>query len=174
MEFSYLNLALNKMSSHGLVLDLGCGSSEPIARFFIENGCKVTGVDGSSKMIELCISRFPNETWLHADMREINLNKKFDLIIAWNSYFHLSQNDQKLMFRTFDKHLKINSLLLFTTGPSSGEIYSEMNGQQFYHSSLTIDEYRFLLVENGFEVLINNVEDPNCGNQTVWLARKIK
>jgi SAM-dependent methyltransferase len=35
----------------GSILDLGCGSGEPIARQFIEQGFRLTGVDTSKAMI---------------------------------------------------------------------------------------------------------------------------
>jgi SAM-dependent methyltransferase len=42
----------------GSVLDIGCGSGEPIARHFIEAGYKLTGVDSSRAMIAFCKARF--------------------------------------------------------------------------------------------------------------------
>ncbi|MEQ8934882.1 MAG: methyltransferase domain-containing protein, partial [Amphiplicatus sp.] len=41
------------------VLDLGCGSGEPIARELVASSHKVTGVDGSASLIALCKERFP-------------------------------------------------------------------------------------------------------------------
>jgi hypothetical protein len=32
-------------------------------------------------------------------------------------------------------------------------------------------EYRALLNANGFEVMAHMVEDPHCGNHTIWLAQ---
>ncbi|MEO8402022.1 MAG: class I SAM-dependent methyltransferase [Gammaproteobacteria bacterium] len=87
------------------ILDLGCGTGEPIAQFFIEKGFKVTGVDGSHKMIELCKKRFPNERWIVSDMREINLKEQFDVILAWHSFFYLDQNSQRKMFKIFESHM---------------------------------------------------------------------
>ena len=37
----------------GSILDIGCGMDEPIARYFIERGFAVTGVDSSPSMLEL-------------------------------------------------------------------------------------------------------------------------
>ena len=48
MESHYLNLILNTIKQ-GTVLDLGCGTGEPLAKFFIEKGFKIIGVDGSKK-----------------------------------------------------------------------------------------------------------------------------
>lgn len=95
MESEYLNLIVKSVPAGGSILDLGCGTGEPIAQFFIAQGFKVTGVDGSKKMIELCKTRFPNEHWIVSDMREINLSQKFDVVLAWHSFFHLDQDSQR-------------------------------------------------------------------------------
>lgn len=87
MESEYLNLIVNAIPPKSSILDLGCGTGEPIAQFFIEKGFKLTGVDGSQKMIELCRKRFPDERWIVSDMRDINLQQQFDVILAWHSFF---------------------------------------------------------------------------------------
>ncbi len=82
MESEYLNLIVKSVPASSSVLDLGCGTGEPIAQFFIDKGFKVTGVDGSKKMIELCKKRFPNEQWIVSDMREIKLQQQFGVVLA--------------------------------------------------------------------------------------------
>src|SRR3954464_2283296 len=46
------------------ILDLGCGSGEPIARSLIQSGFEVAGVDASPTLISLCRDRFPGREWL--------------------------------------------------------------------------------------------------------------
>lgn len=104
----------------GSVLDLGCGMGEPIARSLIEAGYALMGVDSSSSMIALCESRFPAQTWLVADMQSLALARRFDGIIAWDSFFHLTPDDQRGMFPVFAAHAAPNAALMFTSGPSHG------------------------------------------------------
>lgn len=170
IEKPYLTALLQAIKSNPAVLDLGCGSGEPIARFLIEQGCKVTGVDGSSNMIAICQKRFPHMEWIQADMREIYLNRKFDAIIAWDSFFHLSGNDQRNMFPVFASHIAPGGTLLFTSGTENGEVYGEMEGHKVYHASLDSEEYHSLLKHHGFEVLRHTINDAACGNRNVWLA----
>jgi hypothetical protein len=40
----------------------------------------------------------PDHEWIVADMRTLSLARRFDGILAWDSYFHLSYDDQKQMF----------------------------------------------------------------------------
>lgn len=172
MEVEYLNLIVKAIPPGGSVLDLGCGTGEPIAQYFIDNTFKVTGVDGSKKMIELCKRRFPSEQWIVSDMREINLHHQFDVIIAWHSFFHLDQESQRKMFKLFAAHLKPGGILAFTSGDEDGEVWSDNGGQMLHHASLATDEYQKLLSENSFEVLLHKVRDPECGEATVWVTRK--
>src|SRR5262249_26804623 len=96
------------------ILDLGCGSAEPIARYLIELRHPVTGVDSSEAMIELCSSHFPQQEWIVADMRGLELQRKFSGILAWDSFFHLCPDDQRQMFPVFREHTAPNAALMFT------------------------------------------------------------
>lgn len=170
MELEYLDALLSRLPAGGSVLDLGCGSGEPLAGFLIRKGFLVTGVDGSPGMIELCRGRFPGMAWIEADMRGLALGRRFDAVIAWDSFFHLPKDDQRAMFPVFAAHSGPASLLLFTSGPAEGETSGVMEGSDFHYYSLSPQEYRRLLQEQGFEVLLHRAEDPQCGNHTVWLA----
>lgn len=173
MESEYLNLIANTIPQKGSILDLGCGTGEPIAQFFIKKGFKVTGVDGSQKMIELCKKRFPSESWIVSDMREINLQQQFDAILAWHSFFHLDHDSQRNMFKVFESHIKPGGVLAFTTGDEEGEVWSDNGGQQLYHASLSEKEYNELIKNSSFRVLVHKVRDPECGEATVWVVQKI-
>jgi SAM-dependent methyltransferase len=155
----------------GSILDVGCGSAEPIACFFIEQGHRVTGVDSSPSLVEICKRRFPAENWIVADMRELCLTGEFNGIVAWNSLFHLSPEHQRIMFPIFRKHSAPKGALLFTSGPAGGEIIGEYRGEPLYHGSLDGVEYRELLDQNGFTVVSHVAEDVTCGRHTIWLAQ---
>lgn len=157
----------------GSILDLGCGMGEPIARHLIEAGYALTGVDSSPSMIALCESRFPAQTWMVADMRGLALTQRFDGVIAWDSFFHLTHDDQRRMFPVFRAHAAPKAALMFTSGPSHGESTGIYQGEPLYHASLDPAEYRTLLVQNGFAVDAHIAEDPDCGGHTVWLARRV-
>lgn len=172
MESEYLHLIVNSIPAGGSILDLGCGTGEPIARFFIEKGFHLTGVDGSAKMIALCQKRFPSERWIVSDMREIKFPQQFDAILAWHSFFHLDHESQREMFKLFNSHLKSGGVLAFTSGEEEDEVWSDNGGQQLYHASLSTHEYKKLLEESLFKVLRHTVRDPKCGEATVWVVRK--
>lgn len=174
IESYYLNLILDTVGPTGTVLDLGCGTGEPLAQFFIEKGFKITGVDGSYKMIELCKKRFPHERWIVSDMLDINLNEQFNVVLAWHSFFHLDHASQRNMFKVFESHTKPGGILAFTSGIEEGEVWGDNGGEQLYHASLSTQEYQNLLSASSFNVLVHKIEDHECGDATIWLAQKIK
>jgi len=171
-ERVWLDQFLALLPATATVLDLGCGMAEPIAQYLIASRVRVVGVDASSAMIARCISRFPSQRWLVADMRALALDDAFDGLLVWDSFFHLPTDDQRAMFRIFATHARPGAPLLFTSGPADGEAIGEYCGEPLYHASLSPDEYRHLLTAHGFEVSAVVLEDHTCGDHSVWLAVK--
>lgn len=171
MEAEWLDRFRGLLPPCPAVLDLGCGTGEPIARHLVEQGCNVTGVDTAPEMIAICKDHMPGQTWCVADMRALSLGRVFDGILAWDSFFHLRHDDQRRMFPVFRQHAAPHATLMFTSGPSHGEAIGTFGGEPLYHASLDAAEYRALLHENGFGVVAHAVEDPACGHHTIWLAQ---
>ena len=105
----------------GPILDIGCGSAEPMAAYLIGLGHPVVGVDSSPAMIDVCRRHFPRQEWIVADMRKLALQRQFSGILAWDSYFHLRHDDQRQMFPIFRQHAAPNAALMFTSGAAHGE-----------------------------------------------------
>ncbi len=171
-EAHWIDRFLSLLPTTPSVLDIGCGMGEPIARHLIERSCAVTGVDSSAPLIALCRERFPQQIWQVADMRELALGRRFDGLIAWDSFFHLTPDDQRRMFPLFRMHAADGAALLFTSGPAHGEAIGSFEGEPLYHGSLDPAEYHNLLDENGFAVVEHVAEDPECGGHTIWLAQQ--
>lgn len=114
-EKPYLDLIISHLPPHGSILDVGCAMGEPIGTYFHTHGFKVTGIDHSTKMIELARKRHPTMQFLVSDMRTINISEKFNCVIAWNSLFHLNHEDQRSMFPIFKKVIAPHGLLVFTS-----------------------------------------------------------
>lgn len=170
-EQKWLDKFLALLPAKPSVLDIGCGFGEPIGRYLVDAGCVVTGVDSSPELIEVAKERVTEANWFVADMRNLQLNRRYHGILAWNSSFHLSPADQRRMFSVFQQHAAGRAALMFTTGPTGGEAIGEFEGEALYHASLDASEYRALLDRHGFDVVEHTVENPDCGHHTVWLAR---
>lgn len=173
MEQPYLDLVIKEIGDHGTVLDLGCGTGEPIIAYLLQQGMGVTGVDGSQRMLDIATLKFPDTEFVCQDMRYLLLNKKFDAIIMWHSLFHLPQEDQPALFGLLKAHLNFEGVLMFTSGNKAGEVWSVNGGENLFHASLNTEQYRALLLQNGFEIVSHVKDDPKCGGATVWLAKLI-
>ena len=105
-------------------------------------------------------------------MRALALGRQFDGLLAWDSLFHLTPDDQRRMFAIFGAHAVARAALMFTSGPSHGVAIGAYQGEPLYHASLDPQEYRTLLAGIGFAVVENVSEDTSCGNHTIWLAQR--
>lgn len=172
MEAGWLDRFHGLLPPDPTVLDIGCGSGEPVARYLVGQGCALVGVDSAPEMVATCEERLPGQAWRVADMRSLSLGRGFDGILAWDSLFHLCPADQRRMFPIFRAHAAPRAALMFTSGPAHGVAMGTFEGEPLYHASLDAAEYRALLQANGFAVVAHLVEDPGCGRHTVWLAQR--
>ena len=169
-EKKWLDIFLSHLKEGDSVLDVGCGSGDPIAKYLIEEKMKVTGIDYSHAMIDMAKNRFPHSQWYVQDMRELELSHEFRGIIAWNSYFHLNQTDQKKCLSLFSQYLEKGGVFMTTVGPEKGEVEGLVNNQKVYHSSLSPDEYKESLEKHGFKLQHFVLNDPECNEHTVLVA----
>jgi SAM-dependent methyltransferase len=176
-EGEWLDRFLARLPAAPEVLDLGCGMGEPIGRYLIEAGARVTGVDASAPLLALARERLPAAEWIEADMRALGSagnfgGRTFDGVVAWHSTFHLGVEDQRAMFPAFSQIVRPGGALMFTSGSEHGESIGTFEGEPLYHASLDSAEYRRLLVVNGFDVVDHVAHDPTCGGAGIWLATK--
>ncbi|KEP69559.1 methyltransferase [Thioclava dalianensis] len=171
-EETWLTRAVAGLEPGARVLDLGCGAGEPVAGWLIAQGFAVTGVDIAPAMLEIAKDRFPAARWICADMRGLDLGERFDAVIAFDSFFHLSPQAQQDMFATFAQHLTSGGHLLFTCGPDVGEPIGSVAGVPVYHASLSPAHYAQLLEQNGLIARRFVAQDPECAGRSLWLAQR--
>ena len=161
------------LPADGHLLDLGCGAGEPIARWFIAEGFRVTGVDFAGAMLDIARARWPDGDWRQGDMRSFDLAQQFDGIVAWDSLFHLTPDEQRGCIARMAAHLTPGGALLMTVGTEAGEVSGRVGGQTVYHASLSPAQYATCLEENGLRLTGFMADDPETNQHSVLLARKI-
>jgi ubiquinone/menaquinone biosynthesis C-methylase UbiE len=141
----------------GHLLDLGCGSGEPIVRLFLEHGWRVTGVDCSRVMLDLAARKVPQMTRIQADMCEVDLpDASFDAVTMIYSLFHVPRADHPALFAKLLRWLRPGGRLLFTyatrdyTGEEEFEGYKEFLGRPLFYSHTTPLKLRAQLEAAGF------------------------
>ena len=154
------------------MLDLGCGTGDPVARYLMGLALKVIGIDSAEEMIRIARSRLPEACWITGDMRELDLGQRFHAIVGWDSFFHLTPHEQRALLPRLADHLLSGGRLLLTVGPEAGEPVGSVAGQPVYHASLSPDEYRERLSACGMSILAFTPNDPDCTGHSVLLARR--
>ncbi len=168
-EKKYLDLLKNYLRPGDEILDVGCGHGF-LASYLLEQQFKVTGIDASEKLLAIAQKNNPSMTCLYGDIRNIEINKKYDAIVEWWCLFHLNKQDQILMFKRFSDWLKPNGILEFTTGGSEHEgIHDDMLNQPLFFCSHPSEIYEKALKDNGFEILLKESDQED---HLVWIARR--
>jgi ubiquinone/menaquinone biosynthesis C-methylase UbiE len=172
IERAWLDRFLALVPPGETVLDLGCGAGEPIARYLIEQAREVWGADFAEPMLAIARERFAQATWVHADMRTLELGRTFGGIVGWDSFFHLTMDEQRAVIPILARHLSPGGALLLTVGPGEGEVTGTVEGETVYHASLASPEYARLLGAAGLSVAAFVAEDRDCDFHSVLLAFK--
>lgn len=158
------------------VLDVGCGSGYPIASYLVEQGFFVTGIDISEKMIEKARNlNLESAEFLVEDFLTFSSAEKYDAIIAFDSIWHIPQEQQRDIYRIASDLIVDGGYFLFTHGKKEGSVSGRMFGEEFYYSALDADRVRELLNENGFEILCweeDYKEETTGDRELLVVARK--
>ncbi len=164
------------------ILELGCGTGGhaiPLAK----RGYKLTGLDGSSVMLEQAEKKSReagvNLALHHADIRRYNLEGKFDAAIAMFAVINYitSNKDLQATFSTVRKHLNQGSLFIFDGWnglavmrllPSARvkvvdnediRIIRFVEPELQADKHLCLSHYRMLIIQKG--VLIDEIEETH-------------
>ena len=130
-------------------LDVGCGSGGRIIQALLEGGFNVTGIDVSKTLLENAKRRHPASTFICDDICEWQPREKYNLILAWDSIFHVPHSQQSNVVEKLCDALAHGGVLLFTAGGVDGEITGEMCGEEFYYSSLDQENYLEIIKNHG-------------------------
>jgi len=167
-----------KIKPNGKVLDIGCGTGYPIAKYLSEKGFSVTGIDISENMIgEALRLEFPNTEFILCDFFDYQPMEKFDGVIAFDSFFHFPKQKQAEIYPRVSKWMNNGAYFLFTHGKSENELIDSIYGEVFYYSSLNIDDVHKLLSESGFaiEISIEDFWEVTSGERDLLvLAKKVR
>jgi len=151
---SYIKKAISFTNKNAKVLDIGCGSNGRIIDEALKNNFEILGIDVSAEMIRIVKEKYPNVMFIKADFNEWTTSKYFDLIIAWDSVFHLPKHLQKDMTIKMCNLLTKNGVLLFTAGGIEGDISGEMKGVLFEYGSLNYSGYLKIIEEMQCKIIL--------------------
>jgi len=144
--------AIRYCEHQGTALDVGCGSGGRVFRLLADSGFTITGIDASAEMITLARANHPSATLHVADIREWQSTERFDLIIAWDSIFHLAQDEHEHVLKKLADLLAEKGILIYTVGDAVGEHESDWHNDKFPYSSIGIGENLRVLMDCGLRI----------------------
>lgn len=145
-----LERAIKFTPNKQLAIDIGCGSSGRFIQVLKEHGFQVEGLDISEEMIDLAKQLHPDLTFYRADICRWNPPKRYSLIVAWDSTFHLPLEMQKPVMQKLCDALEPNGVLMFTCGGGhrQSEVSGTFQGQDFEYSTLGVNAFLKILAEH--------------------------
>jgi 2-polyprenyl-3-methyl-5-hydroxy-6-metoxy-1,4-benzoquinol methylase len=106
------------LKDDGDALDLACGTGR-ITMALAKNGFNCVGLDASQAMIDWAIikSHGLGITYIHGDMQDFHMDRKFDLITLTGNSFQvlISTKDQMSLITAVAQHLKKDGIFAFNT-----------------------------------------------------------
>ena len=168
----------SRIKPGGKILDVGCGTGVPLARYLAQRGFLVTGIDVSGKMIAKARElNLANAEFHHRDFFDFQPAWTYDGVLAFDSFFHIPLKRQREIYPRLSSWMNPGAWLLFTHGYTEGRRKGVMFGQPFSYSALDVGEVRQALRDNGFhiEASIEDYQDPTTGQRDLLiLAEKVE
>ncbi|MBS0181373.1 MAG: class I SAM-dependent methyltransferase [Nitrospira sp.] len=146
-----LERAITSVGAGRYALDVGCGCEGRFLRTLLERGFDCSGLDISREMIALAKQRYSEASFVVGDICGWPLPRRYDLITAWDSTFHLPLENQEPVLLKLCEGLSPDGVLLFTCGDGKepGSIQGEFGGKRFEYSSLGVSEFVRILSLGG-------------------------
>lgn len=153
-------LFCEKLPEKALILDLGSGTGLPFAKYFVDKGFKVLGIDISAEMIKLSQKNVPEADFRELSMTNIDYVDKFDGIFSNYSMLCLSPPLFKDVASRLEKALKRKGLLYIALNEPRKDglnldehVIEEIMGQQMYSRAYTEKEVLDSFVPLGLTLL---------------------
>ncbi len=156
------------------ILDIGCGPGIS-AKYFIEKGLNVVGIDFSEKMIEIAKSKVPQGTFFVMDLKNINtIQNVFDGIYLQNVLLHIPKKEVGAVLKEIVKKLKNGGCVYISVKektPNGPEEYVKVDNDYGYKverffSCFTKEEIKQYLNDLQLEILFFNIVQAG---QTRWI-----
>jgi 2-polyprenyl-3-methyl-5-hydroxy-6-metoxy-1,4-benzoquinol methylase len=155
------------------VLDLGCGAGVPVTRWLADRGFAVTGVDVSTRQLELARRNVPEGTFLKADMSEVVFApESFDAVVAFHSIIHLPRTEHPALLESIYRWLRPGGTLLATmtlTDYEGREEDWEGWGAPMVWSHYGRSANVAMLSEGGFEIRYAEPRTGTGDESETWL-----
>ncbi|MFW9935538.1 MAG: class I SAM-dependent methyltransferase [Candidatus Thorarchaeota archaeon] len=172
-NFPELDYLTTLLPSGGHILDAGCGAGEPVAKYLVEHGFQVTGIDVSPRILGLAKQQVPEGEFLEGDMAQLTFpDESFDGVVSLYALWHISKEKHELVFQNFYRVLKPGGILFFNTGIHAMEGTNNFLGVTMYWSSPAPKTTLALVKAAGLKIIRDEIL-VRGGETQYWIfARK--
>jgi RimJ/RimL family protein N-acetyltransferase len=134
--FAPVERAVAFVKNKGAALDVGCGTGR-LMGVLSKHGFRTDGLDVSPAMLALARDRHPDARLFHADIGRWELPEAYDLIVAWDSVWHVPLAEQEAVLAKLCRGLAAGGVLVFTTGGTDApdETRNSYMGPPMYHAT---------------------------------------
>jgi RimJ/RimL family protein N-acetyltransferase len=148
--FAQVERAIAFVKHRGVALDVGCGAGRCLG-LLARHGFRTDGLDVSPAMLALARDRHPDARLFHADIGRWELPQAYDLIVAWDSVWHVPLAQQEAVLTKLCRGLVPGGVLVFTTGGTDApsETQDSCMGPPMYHATLGIPRTLQVLADSG-------------------------
>jgi RimJ/RimL family protein N-acetyltransferase len=148
--FAPVERAVAFVKRKGAALDVGCGTGR-LMGLLARHGFRTDGIDASPAMIALAQNRHPDVRLFLADIGQWELPRSYDLIVAWDSVWHVPLARQEAVLTKLCRGLSPGGVIVFTTGGTDApeERRDSHMGPPMYHATLGVPKTLHVLAEAG-------------------------
>ena len=98
-----INKLIDLLPQKGRILDAGCGTGLPAAKYLIENGFDVIGVDFSDEMLKLAKRNVPKADFIKQNITDLDFpDNYFDGLISLYAIIHIPREKHEEIFQQFN------------------------------------------------------------------------
>ena len=165
VRLAWLNTLREAVPPPARVLDLGCGAGVPVARWLVDAGYTVTGIDISEGQITLARQFVPDATFVVGDMSTVLFDPAaFDAVVALYSITHVARDRHAELLRRIHSWLRPGGHLLASLGAGDSPDWTgPWLGAEMFFSHFDAATNRRMLEAAGFAIehdeLVQETED---------------
>lgn len=178
IRLHYVDRLIKSVPHGGRILDIGCGSGDPVAVRLVEH-FDVVGVDISATQVAFARRNVPAARFIESDIMEVRFPPlEFDAVCAFFSITHLPREEHAALLGRVNRWLKHGGIFVGSFGvqETSGAVENDWLGAPMYFSQFDAAANLALMREAGFEILEEEVrrhDEDGTEVSFLWLvARK--
>jgi SAM-dependent methyltransferase len=168
----YLDRFCSLLTPRGRILDIGCGTGVPITKRLVERQFSVHALDISANMLAAAKRNAHATAFHHADIMTWVPTSRYDGVVAWDSIFHLTVDNQRMALEKILRMLRHQGVALITCGVHEGELISSMFNCEFYYSSPSLLRYLEMIEAFHCNIRFMEIDDGTGDGHAVICFQK--